>query len=89
MTQTLAFDIDLSQLTLRELVLRAQEGDRAAFGELFRRLFHQRISRGCESVAHGRQHFPVCNSQQAYAPGDCRSGNRVSRILSSARPQAR
>jgi RNA polymerase sigma-70 factor (ECF subfamily) len=37
MTRTIHFDIDLSQLTLRDLVLRAQEGDRAAFGELFRR----------------------------------------------------
>ena len=37
MTRTFSFDLDLSQLALRELVPRAQQGDRAAFGELFRR----------------------------------------------------
>ena len=36
MTQTF-FDLDLSQFSLRDLVHRAQAGDRAAFGELFRR----------------------------------------------------
>ncbi len=37
MTRTFSFDLDLSQFSLRELVPRAQTGDRAAFGELFRR----------------------------------------------------
>src|SRR5205085_1162443 len=37
MTRTFSFDLDLSQHALRELVPRAQQGDRAAFGELFRR----------------------------------------------------